>query len=212
MIEVLVPPDVSVSSARRDGVGDTEYPDELVLVEKSVESRQAEFRTTRHCARRALAELGVPPGPILRGPRGEPRWPPGFVGSMTHCAGFRAAVAGLESRYLAMGIDAEPNAPLPPGVLDLISTTDERRALANRADFPIHLDRLLFSAKESVFKAWYPVNGTELAFGEVTVRFDPNGTFDAELSLEETPFGGSMAGRWGTDGRILSTAVVVRAP
>ena len=53
--------------------------------------RRNEFITVRHCAGLALGELGFPPVPILKGDKGEPCWPDGAVGSLTHCAGYRGA-------------------------------------------------------------------------------------------------------------------------
>ncbi|MDT5175634.1 MAG: hypothetical protein QOG37_2885, partial [Mycobacterium sp.] len=59
-------------------------PEEEPLIAKSVAKRRSEFITVRHCARVALGELGVPPAPILKGDKGEPCWPDGIVGSLTH--------------------------------------------------------------------------------------------------------------------------------
>ena len=89
-------------------------------------------------------------------------WPAGIRGSMTHCAGYAAAAVGPISRISAIGIDAEPDAPLPDGVLDLVATAAERDRLAvtpRKPDIP-HWDRLLFSAKEAVYKAWFPLVGS----------------------------------------------------
>ena len=105
-------------------------PDEEPLIERSVAKRRNEFVTVRHCARLALGELGVPPAPILKGDKGEPCWPDGVVGSLTHCEGFRAAVVGRASEVRSVGIDAEPHGVLPNGVLDAVSLPAERRELA----------------------------------------------------------------------------------
>ena len=60
-----------------------------------------------------------------------------------------------------IGLDAEPIAPLPAGVLDVVASQDEREALARlggeRPGIP--WDTLLFSAKEATYKAWYPLTG-----------------------------------------------------
>lgn len=75
--------------------------------------RQREFATARSCARTALARLGVPPVPVLASPRGAPRWPAGVVGSITHCDGYRAAAVAYTRDVVSLGIDAEPDEPLP---------------------------------------------------------------------------------------------------
>ena len=69
-------------------------PEEEPLIARSVPKRRNEFVTVRHCARVAMEQLGVPPSPILKGEKGEPQWPRGVVGSLTHCEGYRAAVVG----------------------------------------------------------------------------------------------------------------------
>ena len=73
-------------------------PEEEPLIAKSVAKRRNEFITVRYCARLALEELGVPPVPILKGEKGEPCWPDGVVGSLTHCEGFRGAAVGRTTR------------------------------------------------------------------------------------------------------------------
>ncbi|MGW2703073.1 hypothetical protein [Streptomyces sp. NPDC001340] len=69
----------------------------------------------------ALADLGRAPVPIAPGPRGEPRRPMGIVGNMTHRAGYRAAAVARAEDVHAFGIDAEPDRPLPVGVLEAVS-------------------------------------------------------------------------------------------
>ena len=69
----------------------------------------------------ASARLGVPPAPILPGERGAPQWPAGYAGSITHCAGYRAAAVARTREMLTIGVDAEPHDVLPDGVLDHVS-------------------------------------------------------------------------------------------
>ena len=73
----------------------------------------------------------------------------------------------------------------------------------------MHWDRLLFSAKEAVFKAWYPLTGDRLGFDHATVRLDADEqTFGAEI--HRPGLLSEMAGQWRiTDGLVL-TAVVVQ--
>lgn len=167
------------------------FPEEEQLMAKAVAERRREFSTARACARRALAGLGVPPVPILSGPRGAPVWPTAVVGSMTHCRGYRAAAVARAVDMVSLGVDAEPNAPLAShSVLKLVSLPEERvrlrRLAASRPE--VCWDRLLFSAKESVYKAWYPLAGRWLDFHEATIEVHPAaGTFTARL-LVPGPF------------------------
>ncbi len=145
-------------------------PEEAAAVAGAVPSRQQEFATTRACARSALARLGFADTVLPRGPGGAPRWPAGVTGSLTHCAGYRAAAAAPLGVITSLGIDAEPDEPLPPGVVGIVASVSEREHLdALPGDGPCW-DRLLFSAKESVYKAWYPVMGCWLGFEDVEVR------------------------------------------
>ncbi|MBB4980344.1 MULTISPECIES: 4'-phosphopantetheinyl transferase family protein [Streptomyces] len=223
MIAELLP-DAVVSVFRRDDAEPvTLFPEEAAAVARSVVGRQREFATVRLCARLALRRLGLPETPLTPGPRGEPRWPDGVAGSMTHCAGYRAAALARTSDVLSLGIDAEPAAPLPEGVLAGVSLPGERRHLdALTARTPgVPWDRLLFSAKESVFKTWYPLTRRELGFEEAAVDFEPapdphghdTGTFTARL-LVPGPVTGRVrrnhfTGRWLVREGVVLTAIVL---
>jgi enterobactin synthetase component D / holo-[acyl-carrier protein] synthase len=71
------------------------FPAEEALVRTADPRRQAEFTAGRACARTALARLGLPATPVLTGRAGEPRWPAGVTGSVTHCAGYRACAVAF---------------------------------------------------------------------------------------------------------------------
>jgi len=189
---------------------------EEAAIIRAVPKRRNEFATVRHCARLALASLGVDPVALVPSERGAPSWPPGVVGSMTHCDGYRAAAVARETDLRTIGIDAEPHGPLPDNVLHLVSRAAERRHLDElfAAAPTIAWDRALFSAKESVYKAWFPVTREWLDFSDAHVTFDPyDGTFD--VAILRTPAGGAdlgrVRGRWTVVGNIIATAVVVTA-
>ncbi|WP_241847377.1 4'-phosphopantetheinyl transferase family protein [Streptomyces sp. CB02009] len=144
------------------------------LAEGVVGARWTEFAAARRCARRALLGLGAAPGPLLRGGRGEPLWPAGVVGSITHRAGYRAAVVGPAGATAALGIDAEPAVALRPGVLRRIALPAEHAGLAALPSVPgLPWDTLLFCAKEAAYKAWYPLARVPLGFHSAEVRFHP---------------------------------------
>lgn len=175
----LLPPTVVVIEASGDDVAPL-LPEEEAALGRVVETRLREFTVGRACARRALAALGAPAAPLLRGPNREPLWPVGIVGSITHCVGYCAAAVAFRQDVVALGIDAEPAAPLPDSMLDLIASPEERAWV--EAQGGEVRDRLLFSAKESVFKAWFPLTGRWLGFEEVHLEFDIEAsTFTAEL-------------------------------
>jgi len=217
VIERILPAAVAVGETWAE-LDEPLFPQEEAAIARSVPKRRSEFRSARGCARTALARLGLDRPPMVPGPAGAPSWPPGVVGSMTHCAGYRAAAAARADDVAGVGIDAEPNAPLPSGVLDTVSSPGEREHLvalaATRPD--VCWDRLLFSAKESVYKTWFPLTGLWLGFEEAELRFDPDaGTLAADLlrpGLHRAgrPVG-SLHGRWLVDRGLVVNAVVLPA-
>jgi 4'-phosphopantetheinyl transferase EntD len=192
------------------------FAEEETMIAQAVPARRREYAAVRGCARACLGRLGYPPMPILPGAGGAPGWPAGVRGSMTHCAGYLAAAVGPVQRISAIGIDAEPDAPLPDGVLDLVATPTEQDHLAGirrEPDSP-HWDRLLFSAKESVYKAWFPLVGEWLDHQEAQIIFHPHEwTFTALLSREGLIIDGRpvrrLHGRWTRNQGILITSVVL---
>ena len=126
MIEEILPAEVVAVEALADPPGVTLFPEEEAVIAKAVDKRRREFSTVRHCARLALATLGLPRSPLLSGERGAPQWPVGVVGSMTHCAGYRAAAVARARDVVTIGIDAEPHAVLPEGVLEVVALPEER--------------------------------------------------------------------------------------
>jgi 4'-phosphopantetheinyl transferase EntD len=213
MLEQLLAPPVVAVEAFGDDPGDAVFPGEQDLIAKAVVGRRREFVTARRCARDALRALGLPAVPIRTGERREPLWPSGVVGSITHCAGYRAAAVCRAGALASLGVDAEPHAPLPPGVLDSVTTPSDRGRLdALALTHPeLHADRLLFSAKESVYKAWYPLTGRWLGFEEADLVIDPDAaTFTAHL-LVDHPALSVLRGRYLIGRGIVLTAVTVAA-
>jgi 4'-phosphopantetheinyl transferase EntD len=197
----LLPPTVATFETREDMLDDTLFPSEAQSLGRAVEKRRREFITGRACARAALAHLGVDRVAIATGPYGEPLWPAGIVGSITHCRGYRASAVANDDEHGAIGIDAEVHAPLPAGVLDVVASPEERARL--RAAGQQGLDRALFSAKESIYKAWFGLTGDRLGFEDADVTFD-DGTFVARLTgLRD------VQGTWCVAGGVVLTALVI---
>jgi 4'-phosphopantetheinyl transferase EntD len=196
------------------------FPREHLVIARATESRRREFATGRACARAAMTQLGLPEVAVLPGPRGAPQWPEGVTGSITHCVGYRAAAVALVKDVKSLGVDAEPNEALPNhGMITLIARDEERVRLGElAARIPgIYWDRLLFSAKESVYKTWFPLTRCWLGFEMVDIVIDPREcTFTARLLVPGLLVNGSplteLSGRWLADHGLLVTAVVVPAP
>jgi 4'-phosphopantetheinyl transferase EntD len=216
VLEQILPHHVATAFTREDFPDASLFPEEEKIVERAVEKRRREFSTARACARAALAQLGVPPRAIPAGDRGAPRWPTGIVGSITHCDGYRACAVARDTDLISIGVDAEPNAALPDGLLDDIARPEERpklKALAF-AEPAVSWDRLLFSAKESVYKAWFPLAERWLGFEDATLSIDRMaGTFSARLLVPGPRLGGrelaGFSGRWLVRDRLVLTAITV---
>ncbi|CCK26150.1 hypothetical protein BN159_1771 [Streptomyces davaonensis JCM 4913] len=223
MIEELLPDSVVTVEAygEEDASPAVLYPEEAAVVARAVDKRRREFAAVRVCARRAMEKLGVPAQPLLPGDRGAPRWPDGLAGSMTHCDGYCAAALVRAADLASLGIDAEPDEPLPDGVLAAVSLPGEAQRIRRLTlDHPgIHWDRLLFSAKESVYKAWFPLTGQWLDFSEADIHLSahpsghPGGTFTATLLVPGPLVRGHRVdvfeGRWTVERGLVATAVTV---
>ncbi|WP_025736198.1 4'-phosphopantetheinyl transferase family protein [Mycobacterium genavense] len=200
-----------------DPPGLAPLPEEEPLIAKSVAKRRNEFVTVRYCARVALGELGLPPVPILKGDKGEPCWPDGVVGSLTHCTGYRGAVVGRSTAVRSVGIDAEPHDVLPDGVLDAISLPAERGEIPRAMPDGLHWDRILFCAKEATYKSWFPLTKRWLGFEDAHISFEADGptagTFVSRVLIDPEALSGPpltvLRGRWTVDRGLVLTAIVL---
>ncbi len=219
LISTVLPDTVTVAAAElySDPPGLAPLPEEEPLIARSVTKRRNEFTTVRYCARLALQQLGVPPTPILKGDRGEPCWPAGVVGSLTHCDGYRGAAVARAGEVRSVGIDAEPHGVLPRGVLDAVSLPAERRELAAVLE-GLHWDRILFCAKEATYKAWYPLTHRWLGFEDAHIVFDVDsygtaGEFVSEILIDPRALTGppltALRGRWAVRNELALTAIVL---
>jgi 4'-phosphopantetheinyl transferase EntD len=218
LLAPLLPPLAAAVEVFSDVEGVRLFPAEAAVVARAFPDRRAEFATGRACARAALAALGLSAAPILPGPRGEPRWPAGVTGSITHCAGYRACAAGRLSDVLAMGIDAEPDRALPDGLLQDVATPSERGWLADvmTTTPQVSWDRLLFSVKESAYKAWFQLTGRPVLFGDFAVSLCPDEhRFSVRVRAPVALAGGrslaQLEADWVASGDLLITAVSIPA-
>lgn len=119
----------------------------------------------RIVARQLLAQLGHAGAPLPKGASGAPIWPAGVAGSLAHDDRIAVAAVGRRLDVGSVGIDSEPAVSLPPDMLELVATPQELRKIA---DDPLR-GRLLFAAKEAVYKAVYPLDRVFLEFHDIEV-------------------------------------------
>jgi 4'-phosphopantetheinyl transferase EntD len=219
MIEQILPPSVASAESFRRDPADVLLPGENTVTVRANGYRNKEFSAARACARAAQEQLALPAVSMSPGLRDAPRWPEGMTGSITYCAGYRAAAVAVTTDIVALGVDAEPNVGLPDdGMLDLVACGEEREHLESLAtSVPgICWDRLLYSAKLSVYKAWFPQARWWLDLKLAEIVIDPyGGMFTAHLLVPGPSVDGvpvtQMRGRWLASRGLLLTAVVVGA-
>ncbi|MGI9622594.1 MAG: 4'-phosphopantetheinyl transferase family protein [Acidimicrobiales bacterium] len=212
-LQALFSDRVAVEASRDPAVDESLlWPEERAAIGQVVSGRWWDWVMGRRCARRAVASLGIEPEPILVGERRQPLWPTPVVGAITHTDGYVAAAVALREDVMAIGVDAEPDQPLPDGVLKRVASSAEREWVDEWSHPDVeNLDRLLFSAKEAIYKAWYPIARRWLGFEEAEVTIDPDrGRFEARI-LADGPFV-ALTGTFTSQSGIVLTAVEVPHP
>jgi 4'-phosphopantetheinyl transferase EntD len=159
------------------------HPDEEIHVARSAEKRRRDFALGRACARAALANLGHGEAVIAKGDNDAPLWPPGLTGSITHTAGYAAALAGEQSNFIGIGIDAEQVGGVTPDLWPRLFTRREQESLRAAPD-SLLAATLLFSAKEASYKA-LALRGA-LAFQEIEVSLTDGGFSAAHTDARVT--------------------------
>jgi len=147
------------------GDEDALLPEEAAAFAKSVLKVRRASGAARIVARELLAKIGLPRCALPKGSGGAPVWPNGIVGSMSHDSRIAVVAIAMGHDFSALGIDIEPAEALPPGLLDMVATPQER----SRINEDPYGGRLLFAAKEAVYKAVYPLDQTFLDHHDVEV-------------------------------------------
>lgn len=186
-------------------------PDEEVALVAAVDRRRREFAAGRRCARRALVRLGHSPVSIPPAGDRAPVWPAGVVGSITHTERWCAAVVAPRARARSIGLDAEPAEPLPESLWPEVLTGAERSWLTRRPPEERGLwARLIFSAKEAVYKCQYPLTRQVLDFHHVQLSMAASRSATDAVCAVLTD-GTRLAGRYVWTPSVLVTGVLVPA-
>ncbi|GAB3384357.1 4'-phosphopantetheinyl transferase family protein [Azotobacter armeniacus] len=183
---------------------------------RGVAKRQAEYLAGRLCARAALQRLTGIPGVPAVGEDHAPQWPAGVVGSITHGAGWAAALVGHAGTWRGLGLDTETLLPAERArrLAEQILTPAERRRLPGCThEEQAWLTSLTFSLKESLFKALYPLVRRRFYF-EHAELLDWNSAGEARLRLltdlgPEWPTGSLLEGQFVREGERLLTLVAI---
>ncbi len=146
-------------------------------LERAIDKRRREYLAGRISARRALSDLlgtAIAEGDVAADDDDVPLWPGGVVGSISHGAGFGFAAVASASCCRGLGVDVErvvsagQASRLGPRVLtdrELDLRLGENGGLTREEMFT-----LAFSAKESAYKALFPVHRRVLGFSDVELE------------------------------------------
>ena len=169
-LRALLPDGVACAVRRPETCTAPPQPEEMAAIARASPSRRMEFAAGRAAARAALAQIGLPGRAIPQATDRAPVWPEGVVGSIAHCSGCCLAAAAPGARVRALGVDVEPATPLAADLFELICTPRELAELQAmpQAGRAIRA-KLVFSAKESAFKALYPLIRHHFGFEAVEV-------------------------------------------
>lgn len=131
-------------------------------------ARQQEYLAGRFCAFEAAKLLSIKLDSLPSGTKREPLWPENLVGSISHTKDLAVAWVDLKKNSLSLGIDVENIIP-PEKYLELAEQVASAKEiqLLNSHTSPHLAFTLLFSAKEALFKALYPLCQHYIDFKEV---------------------------------------------
>jgi 4'-phosphopantetheinyl transferase EntD len=135
------------------------------------EKRRVEFTAGRAIAKYLLEQIGIYDFPILRGRSGDPIWPQGVTGSISHCDDSCFVAIADTKYYKSIGVDIESIEDIPENIIDYVCTCDEINWICSmqclKKAYP--LAKMIFSAKESSFKCIFPLVNKFIEFTEVEI-------------------------------------------
>lgn len=169
-----LPSTVGVGVRRLSEMGPTAPPlhaiEEGILSSRAVTARRVLFALGRAAARDALRQLGIGEVGIGRGAGGQPLWPSGVVGAISHSTDTAICVVGRRADYAGLGVDVEELARGPSVRAARLVCRPNEMAWVDVESGTSRLS-LLFSAKEAVFKALYPIERVWLGFGDAELTW-----------------------------------------
>ncbi len=216
-LAALYPPDVATRHLSIGGPTPPLYPVEAAAIQRAIPPRRHEFALGRACARAALRQLGISESALPVGPNRAPVWPLGATGSISHCRDWAVAAAVVTTgRIKGIGVDVEVAGALDPELRNSVCTPEEFEWI--RTGPEIHSTdwfKIMFSAKESVYKCVAPSSGEMPGFGDILIRIDSAaGEFQAQaarpLSESVQQLLGRLHGRFRASGRFILTGAVVQ--
>jgi enterobactin synthetase component D len=185
-------------------------------IQRSVAKRQAEFLAGRLCARAALQQLDNLDCVPAIGEDRAPVWPQHISGSITHSSGHAAAIVGHKAQWRGLGMDLENVLSLERAERlagEILTAAELQRMAMLPREQHARLVTLTFSAKESLFKALYPIVQKRFYFEHAEVlEWSENGQVRLRLLTdlsEEWRRGKELVGQFAVDGEQLLSLVAI---
>ncbi|MDG4878522.1 4'-phosphopantetheinyl transferase superfamily protein [Mesorhizobium sp. WSM4935] len=185
-----------ITGCRLICTGDERYllPAENASIATRGHRARAASGAGRLVAHELLRRLGCANPAVPRGQLGNPIWPAGIIGSIAHNDDLAVAVAARSVAMTSVGVDIEPALPLPRELEAIVATPQDRLGDLD----PLVAGRILFAAKEAVYKASFPLDGRVLGFEDIAA--------DLESGEAVTSAGRMLTVRFALSPRILALA------
>jgi 4'-phosphopantetheinyl transferase EntD len=139
--------------------------EELICLQDSTLEVRRASGAARIVARELLSRLGMPVCAIPKTASGFPIWPKDLVGSIAHDCDIAIVAIARANEIVSLGVDVESPDSMHVELSKLVATNAERRQIGNNP----FLTGLLFTAKEAVYKAVYPLDMIFLDFSDIEV-------------------------------------------
>jgi len=142
------------------------------LLDKAVVKRKSEFVAGRYLSRRALMSLGASNVSVGIGINREPLWPNSFIGSISHSEGVAICAVSHQDDSKRIGIDVEDffNVKTARDIVSTVLIDAEYELVGTNTNLNPVILTLIFSAKESLFKALYPEVGHYFDFDAAEIK------------------------------------------
>jgi phosphopantetheine--protein transferase-like protein len=206
LVSRILVPGIMGAQIEDEGQAVALHPGEAPIVADCGDKRRRDFTLGRFCAHAALMQFGIAGEAIVRDAGGAPLWPAGFRGSITHTAGYAAALVARKDCFLSVGVDAERVGGVTDHLFARLFNMAERAMLAAQTeDRRKLLATILFSAKEAGIKAWSPMTGNVLSFQDIHVELDEGG-------FRAMSIAGNIQGLFAIGGGLVLTSAFLPAP
>lgn len=148
---------------------------EGLLAQNFSGKRLSHFCTGRYAAKEGFKKLGKEISEILMGSDGDPKWPSGYSGSISHSDQLVGAIVTNDPKIASVGLDIEKIGRVKRAMWDMCFTLDEQAFLQLKIASEIdYYTTLYFSLKESFYKMQYPITKKKIWFTDVEIEYESN--------------------------------------